>query len=122
MVVDGNHRFRDLDRPMLAQGYDLRPLTIEDDATVTHEVHDHRQPRAAAAFIGANSVVTRDVPAVLRRRGCPGAGGRVLRPARSGAGRALLELRDVGLSGAGAARPPARSHASRKCGASAWRK
>ena len=34
MLVDGNHRFRDLDKPMLAQGYDYRPLTIGDNATI----------------------------------------------------------------------------------------
>jgi len=34
-VFDGNHRFRELDRPMLAQGYDLRPVKLEDDAVVT---------------------------------------------------------------------------------------
>jgi acetyltransferase-like isoleucine patch superfamily enzyme len=33
-LVDGNHRFRDLDRPMLEQGYDFRPLKIEDHVTV----------------------------------------------------------------------------------------
>jgi len=32
-LVDGNHRFRDLDTPMLAQGYDYRPLHIADDAS-----------------------------------------------------------------------------------------
>src|SRR5262249_37564720 len=35
MVVDGNHRFRDLDTPMLHQGYDLRPLRLADHVTVT---------------------------------------------------------------------------------------
>ena len=33
IIVDGNHRFRDLDRPMLEQGYDLRPIRIGDDAS-----------------------------------------------------------------------------------------
>jgi O-antigen/teichoic acid export membrane protein len=35
LIVDGNHRFRDLDTPMLQQGYDFRPLKIADHATVT---------------------------------------------------------------------------------------
>lgn len=35
MVIDGNHRYRDLDKPMLAQGYDFRPLRLEDDVTIT---------------------------------------------------------------------------------------
>ena len=33
-VVDGSHRFRDLDRPMLGQGYDLRHIKIADHVAV----------------------------------------------------------------------------------------
>ena len=70
MVVDGNHRFRDLDRPTLAQGYDLRPLAIEDDAMVLSKSTviaslGHR------CVVGANSVVTRDVPAHCVAVGVP---------------------------------------------------
>lgn len=70
MVVDGNHRFRDLDRPMLAQGYDLRPLKIEDDATVTTKCTIIAS-LGRRCFIGANSVVTRDVPAFCVAAGVP---------------------------------------------------
>ena len=70
IVVDGNHRFRDLDKPMLDQGYDFTPIRIEDDATITTKctiIADigHR------AFIGANSVVTKPVPAYTVAAGVP---------------------------------------------------
>lgn len=70
IVIDGNHRFRDLDRPMLAQGYDFRPLRIEDDATVTTKctiVHD----LGTRCFVGANSVVSRPIPAYCLAVGAP---------------------------------------------------
>jgi acetyltransferase-like isoleucine patch superfamily enzyme len=70
IVIDGNHRFRDLDRPMLAQGYDFTPITIADDATVTTKctiIADLGE----RAFIGANSVVTRPVPPFCVAAGIP---------------------------------------------------
>lgn len=70
MVVDGNHRFRDLDRPMLAQGYDFRPIRIDDDATITTKctiIADVGE----RAFIGANSVVTRPIPPYTVAVGLP---------------------------------------------------
>ena len=70
IVVDGNHRFRDLDRPMLEQGYDLTPITIADDAVVTSKctiIADLGE----RAWIGANSVVTRPVPAFCVAGGVP---------------------------------------------------
>ena len=70
LVVDGNHRFRDLDTPMLDQGYDYRPLTIADDATITTKctiIADIGE----RAFIGANSVVSRPVPAFVVAAGAP---------------------------------------------------
>jgi acetyltransferase-like isoleucine patch superfamily enzyme len=72
IVVDGNHRFRDLDKPMLQQGYDFRPIRIEDDATITTKctiIADIGR----RAFIGANSVVTRDIPAYTVAAGSPAA-------------------------------------------------
>lgn len=60
LVVDGNHRFRELDRPMLEQGYDYRPLRIEDHATITTKCTIVASI-GTRAFVGANSVVTRDV-------------------------------------------------------------
>jgi acetyltransferase-like isoleucine patch superfamily enzyme len=70
IVVDGNHRFRDLTKPMLAQGYELRPIRIGDDATITTKctiIADVGQ----RAFVGANSVVTKDVPPYTVVAGVP---------------------------------------------------
>src|SRR3954464_14793622 len=61
LIVDGNHRFRDLDTPMLQQGYDFRPLRIADHATVTTKctiIADLGE----RCFVGANSVVSRSIP------------------------------------------------------------
>ena len=61
IVVDGNHRYRGLDRPMLEQGYDFRPIEIADDAlilakgTVIASIGER-------GVVGANSVVTKPVP------------------------------------------------------------
>jgi acetyltransferase-like isoleucine patch superfamily enzyme len=70
IVVDGNHRFRDLDRPMLDQGYDFTPIRIEDDATVTTKC-TIMADIGERAFIGANSVVTRPVPPFTVAVGAP---------------------------------------------------
>jgi acetyltransferase-like isoleucine patch superfamily enzyme len=70
MIVDGNHRFRDLDKPIVAQGYDFRPITIGDHVgvmtkcTIIADVGDR-------AFIGANSVVSRAIPAYSVAVGAP---------------------------------------------------
>jgi acetyltransferase-like isoleucine patch superfamily enzyme len=69
-LVDGSHRFRDLTRPMLEQGYDFRPLHIADDVSVMTKctiVSDI----GTRAFIGANAVVTRPVPAYTVAVGVP---------------------------------------------------
>ena len=102
-IVDGNHRFRDLDRPMLEQGYDFRPITIADDAVVTTKctiINDLGE----RCFIGANTVVTRPVPAYTVAVGVPARlvdyfGPEELRPSEL-----QLALRDVRLSGLGAGR------------------
>ena len=70
LVVDGNHRFRELDRPMLEQGYDFRPLRIEDDATVTTKCTIIAN-LGRRCFIGANSLVSNDVPAYCVAVGAP---------------------------------------------------
>lgn len=70
MVVDGSHRFRGIDRPMLAQGYDLRAIRIADHAavmakaTIINDVGER-------TFVGANSVVTRPAPAYCVVGGVP---------------------------------------------------
>ncbi len=69
-IFDGNHRFRDLDRPMLAQGYDFKPIRIADGAVVTTKctiINDLGE----RCFIGANTVVNRPVPAYTVAAGVP---------------------------------------------------
>ena len=69
-IFDGQHRFRDLSAPMLEQGYDFRPIRIEDDAVITTKctiMADVGQ----RAFIGANSVVTKAIPAYTVAVGAP---------------------------------------------------
>jgi acetyltransferase-like isoleucine patch superfamily enzyme len=61
IVVDGQHRFRDLDKPMLEQGYDFNPVRIGDDATITTKCSIMADV-GRRAFVGANAVVTRPVP------------------------------------------------------------
>src|SRR5205085_10852107 len=34
VILDGNHRFRDVDTHLLDQGYDFRPITIGHDAVI----------------------------------------------------------------------------------------
>jgi acetyltransferase-like isoleucine patch superfamily enzyme len=69
-MTDGNHRYRDLTKPFLAQGYDYRPLVIEDDVqifskcTVTNSI-------ATRSVIGANSVVTKPIPPYCLAAGVP---------------------------------------------------
>ena len=70
IVLDGQHRFRDLERPMLEQGYDFTPLRIEDDATVTTKC-TIMADIGKRAFIGANAVVSRPVPAYTVAVGAP---------------------------------------------------
>lgn len=70
LVVDGNHRFRELDRPMLAQGYDLRPIRIADHAVLTTKctvVADIGE----RTYVGANSVVSSPLPPFCVAAGAP---------------------------------------------------
>lgn len=60
IVVDGQHRFRDLDKPMLEQGYDYAPITIGDDATITSKTTIMADV-GRRAFVAANAVVTKPV-------------------------------------------------------------
>jgi acetyltransferase-like isoleucine patch superfamily enzyme len=71
MIVDGNHRFRDLTGPMLEQGYDLAPVVIEDDALITTKCTIVGARVGKRAVIGANSVVSRDVPPYSVAVGAP---------------------------------------------------
>jgi galactoside O-acetyltransferase len=70
IVVDGQHRFRDITRPMLEQGYDFTPVTIADDVTVTTKC-TIMADIGTRAVIGANSVVTRPVAPYTVAVGAP---------------------------------------------------
>lgn len=69
-MTDGNHRYRDLDKPFLQQGYNFRALKIEDDVqifskcTVTNSI-------ATRSIIGANSIVTKPIPPYCVAAGVP---------------------------------------------------
>jgi acetyltransferase-like isoleucine patch superfamily enzyme len=69
-VYDGNHRFRDLDTPFLDQGYDYRPITIEDDVQV-HGLCTIVNSIGTRAVIGANSVISRPIPPYTLAVGAP---------------------------------------------------
>jgi len=70
ILLDGQHRFRDITRPMLEQGYDFHPLRIEDDAVITTKCTIMADV-GRGAFVGANSVVTRPVPPYTVAVGAP---------------------------------------------------
>ncbi|HET9733609.1 MAG TPA: acyltransferase [Acidimicrobiales bacterium] len=70
VILDGNHRFRDIGTHHLDQGYDFRPITIGPEAmvfsncTVINDIGHH-------AVIGANSVVTKPIPPYCIAVGAP---------------------------------------------------
>jgi acetyltransferase-like isoleucine patch superfamily enzyme len=70
IVLDGNHRFRDLTKPMLDQGFDLKPIRIDDDVTTTTKCTIIANI-GTRAFVGANSVVSRDIPPYTVAVGAP---------------------------------------------------
>jgi acetyltransferase-like isoleucine patch superfamily enzyme len=69
-IYDGNHRYTDLDTPFLEQGYDHRPIRLADDVQV-HQLCTIVNDIAERSVIGANSVVTRPVPAYTLAAGSP---------------------------------------------------
>jgi acetyltransferase-like isoleucine patch superfamily enzyme len=69
-VADGNHRYRDLDKPFLAQGYDFRPIRIEDDVQI-HSKCTIVNSIGTRSVIGANAVVSRPIPAYCMAAGVP---------------------------------------------------
>jgi acetyltransferase-like isoleucine patch superfamily enzyme len=70
LVVDGNHRFRDLERPMLQQGYDLRPVKIADHAVLTTKC-TVLADIGERTYVGASSVVSHPLPAYCVAAGAP---------------------------------------------------
>jgi len=70
ILFDGQHRFRDLTRPMLEQGFDFHHLRIEDDAVITTKCTIMADV-GTRAFVGANSVVTKPIPRYTVAVGAP---------------------------------------------------
>ena len=70
LVVDGQHRFRDITKPMLEQGYDFEPITIGDDAVITTKCSIMTSV-GERAFIAANAVLTRPAPPFCIMGGVP---------------------------------------------------
>lgn len=76
-VLDIDHRFDSRERPLRQQGYRTAPVVIGDDVWLGVNVVVLRGVRIGrGAIIGANSVVTRDVPDFAIAAGIPA---RVLR-------------------------------------------
>lgn len=69
-IFDGNHRFRDLTRPMVDQGFDFRPIKIGDDVMIPAKCTILADV-GTRAVIGSNSVVTRPIPAYSVAVGAP---------------------------------------------------
>jgi acetyltransferase-like isoleucine patch superfamily enzyme len=69
-VTDGNHRYRDLSLPFLAQGYDFRPIRIEDDVQI-HSKCTIVNSIGRRAVIGANAMVTKPIPPYTLAAGVP---------------------------------------------------
>jgi acetyltransferase-like isoleucine patch superfamily enzyme len=69
-IVDGQHRFRDPERPMDEQGYDWHPIRIAPGAVITTKC-TIMASIGERAFIGAGSVVTRDIPPFTIAVGAP---------------------------------------------------
>ncbi len=69
-VADGNHTYRDVDVPFLEQGYDYRPIRIEDDAQI-HSKCTIVNSIGTRSVIGANAVVSRPIPPFCLAAGVP---------------------------------------------------
>ena len=71
VLVDGNHRFRDTRTPILAQGYDFKPVSIGAGTCIASKCTIIGATVGDGAFVGANSVVTKDIPAYCLAVGAP---------------------------------------------------
>jgi len=70
LIVDGSHRFRQPDEPMLGQGYDYRPVRIGKGASVMAKATVLADV-GEGAFVAAGAVVTHPVPAYCLAAGVP---------------------------------------------------
>lgn len=69
-VADGNHRYRDLSKAFLEQGFEFRPIVIEDDVQI-HSKCTILASMGRRAVLGANAVVTKPIPAYTLAAGVP---------------------------------------------------
>jgi acetyltransferase-like isoleucine patch superfamily enzyme len=69
-VADGSHKYRNLDEEFLKQGYDYRAIRIEDDAQI-HSKCTIVNSIGHRAVIGANAVVSREIPPYCLAAGVP---------------------------------------------------
>lgn len=69
-VTDGSHKYRDLDKPFLQQGYDYRHIKIEDDAQI-HAKCTIVNSIGTRSVIGANAMVTHEIPPYCLAAGVP---------------------------------------------------
>jgi acetyltransferase-like isoleucine patch superfamily enzyme len=69
-MTDGSHRYRDLEVPFLEQGYNYRSIRIEDDAQI-HSKCTIVNSIGTRSVIGANAVVTREIPPYCVAGGVP---------------------------------------------------
>lgn len=71
-VLDVDHSFQRRDIPIAQQGYRIKPVVIEDDVWIgTGAVITKGVRIGKGAIIGANSVVTRDIPSFAIAVGIP---------------------------------------------------
>lgn len=71
LVVDGNHRFRDLERSVFEQGYDFRPVVISDHAVISSKTTVVAASIGERTYVSANTLVGRDIPAYCVVAGIP---------------------------------------------------
>src|SRR5438309_4980694 len=69
-VYDGSHNYRDLTKPFLDQGYRFRHIRIEDDVQI-HALCTILDSIGTRTVLGANSVVTKPLPAYTLCVGAP---------------------------------------------------
>lgn len=72
MMVSGNHRFADRDRPIRLQGMDCAPIVIEDDVWIAARVNIMAGVTVGrGSVLAAGAVVTHDVPPYSIMAGVP---------------------------------------------------
>ena len=70
IVVDGNHRFRDISMPLGGQGYDYKSIKIANDVTTLTKC-TIVDSIGTKSVVGANSVVSKPIPPYCLAAGVP---------------------------------------------------